>query len=273
MKLVLALGSAAIVIGSIVAMAARGGTPAPKDAPRASGVVSLTVENYGRPETERTTIKIAMPGLDKTPFDVDGKASHIDLFADDKGTDLKGTATADGLLDQVGVSSDAGKPMPVLTFRAFRAPAPGAKELVIKGKAVINAITKERELRQTVQLKPGIQIMKAPVDLRIKDVQHLASGEHRTILVLESRSDKTSGVDLINSKRVHGEFRMLGADGKEIDAEQMEYDCQCDFDGKCVVTITYALVKPAKSITFSLQYVEKTEPYTFPLNLRVAVGL
>ena len=195
----------------------------------------------------------------------DGKASTLDAFTDDRGTELVTEAArllktwADG---QSWVSDDGRSCL--FDILSMKTPSRRAQRVTIRGKMVfrcgLNGTTAEQA---NFVLEKGQRLKAGPAPMKITGVQR---GDDTTIFTLATKSS----IDAIARISFHG------PDGKEIDTELMD-KAVVGFMGETFYELTYCLKtkdpQRIDSVTARVRYYRKIEKLAVPVHLTVGLGL
>ena len=223
------------------------------------GKQSLT----GRRTGTALTLRVTRPG--KHLLGVDEKRCILETFTDDLGTDLVGESgrmLRTWLDGRVWASPDGRDCL--FEIVSLKTPARGARRLKLKTRMVLkcgrDGVTAEQtdfRLAKDSRLKVG------PAPMKVTGVQR---GEKTTIFTMSTKG---------STERIAA-IRFYGADGNQIDTQLIE-KAVVGFMGNTFYDWTYCLKtdKPMviESVTARVQYFNKVERITVPVEISAGVGL
>ena len=218
----------------------------------------------GRRPGTSVFVRIAKP--DKQIVSVDEKACKLAAFTDDKGTDLAKApksrspfgASWLGLGTDIG---DDGKTC-LIEIRSQGTPAAGARQLKIRASIVLRCggEVKTAEARD-VALAKGAKIAAGPVPMEISKV---SKGRGDAKLEIEIKSSKSF-------ETIKGLTFATGA-GKVI-KHRKTGSGRSGWGGKYTYTRTYLLYEEVRAVLVKVEYYDKIEKLSVPIDLTTGVGL
>lgn len=212
---------------------------------------------------------------DKTRFFTrfDKESARIELFTDQVGTDL----LKPSILNKagMGLSPSVSDDHHTATFsmRGPQTPAPGAKEIHLRGKVVVEiGVDEKTEEQKRLLLKIGSSVTVGPCPFKIKNIQ--AFGENSLQITLSSNKSH-SAIKTI-------EF--IGADGKKIKSRKtgqssmgwdknMTYDLYYSLTRDKETALKDAEKMIAELVTARITYFTKVDKLEVPIDVKVGLGL
>ena len=206
----------------------------------------------------RITIQVADPNA--TFLDLMDKECKVQSFTDDKGTGLANfgpfgafNTSSFNAIGEDGHSLN-------FTLSSKDIPAHGAKEILVKAKAVVlvGSDVKEAETKN-VSLAKDTAVKLGTIDAKISSAEKPKWGNKEGINVTFRASESFKSVKSL---------KFLGADGKEIESRRTGSSTM-----GTTHSVTYSLKAEVKTATIKVEYYSKTENVSVPLDLSVGVGL
>lgn len=117
-----------------------------------------------------TTVYFVVTEPDQTFIALDKKASKLQAFTDDKGTDLKAGAKTSGLNRWIDESIDKEGQKVTLTINSATCPAKGAKTATLKATAVLQAGQDEKTAQKPLAIKVGEKLDIAGLNLEVTSI-------------------------------------------------------------------------------------------------------
>lgn len=198
--------------------------------------------------------------------DVDTKASTLEAFTDEKGTDLtKRAQTGWGSrswLSWPEVGDDGHTASFGITSK--RVPAAGAKELHLKAAIVLRcgSAVKSAEVKG-LALKKGSALAAGSLKMAVKNVQDGGwGGDAKMTVELTSRQPLTPIRKLT----------FLAPDGKEI-KHRRQGSGSSSLGRTTTYTTSYALSRKVQTVTVRIEYYSKVQTLTIPVDVTTGLGL
>lgn len=213
-----------------------------------------------------TSVFVRIAKTDKRIIGIDEKACKLTRFADDKGTDLGGGAKSPrgpgaGWLGGKEIGPDPKTCL--IEIRSPKTPAPGAGRLEIEATISLRCGggAKTAEAKD-VALAKGAEIAAGPAGMKISRVTK-ARGAEAAVEVTVERSTTFEAVKSLS---------FAGASGKVIKHRKID-SAKSGRAGKYTYTRTYLLYGAPEAVSVKVEYYDKLEKLSVPLDLKTGVGL
>ena len=217
--------------------------------------------NWSRGTT--VVLMVSFPGGGMLKLDT--KASKLDKFADDKGTDLLkaagSTFNKSGFGTWPKISKDGKAAMLELVSAGL--PAKGAKEILASGTVVLKSATqKKTTVLKDVALKAGTKFTAGNVPFEITKAGKPSWGSDPLQVSVKTNADM-SGIASV---------RFLGPDGKEIPSRSG--GTWRSRSGKFLsISTSYVLKKKVDSATIEIEHWTDMKQTDIPFSVTVSLGL
>lgn len=208
-----------------------------------------------------THVYIEITDKTKNFLSFDDKASKLAAFTDDKGTDLtkikkKSWGRPNWLGSFPKITDD--KHGARFEIKSTVCPAKGATKVKIDATIVLLAGSGQKtETQEDVELKLDAKITIGPAPFTIDRIE-------------KGRGSWKRAVTLFTEKPVDGikSIKFYDADGKEIESKRTSRSTS-----NKNVSWTYSLKKKVDKATIKIEYYQKVEKITVPINISLGVGL
>lgn len=270
-KKMIALGCLFALILTAVGLQAQ---PSDKAPSISLEVVGLSLDRPEKPKSERsrfismnegTKIKFKVSCPDVTFLSLDEKASKVESFTDDKGTNLydsyaRGTFDLDSFR---GISKDGH----TLNFKVQSPdiPAKGAKEITLKASAIVTVGKDKKQAKAAnVSLAKDTAVTLGNIETKISKVGKPSWG---------SKKDTTLAVSFQANKSFDNIIDVVfeTPEGKKLKSRKVgsmsgmgtwRRDYHLEFEGEA-----------PEAVTIKTDYYAKTETLTIPIDKKITVGL
>jgi hypothetical protein len=218
--------------------------------------------SIGFEERAGTRINVVLSNPGKTMIAVDEKASKLEAFKDDLGTDLTKAKDAFGFggwVESFSFKASEKGDRALAVFNANGVPAAGAKTVTLKGTMSILCASGPKTLDHkdlALKIDPKNKIKVGDFTLTVE--QSFTAGD--LALKFESNSPNLKSVAFTT------------ADGKAITTNK-PLNSRFGINNKFTYYTTYNLRTKADTVNLTLTYYEKVEAVEFPVDLTVGLGL
>ena len=209
-----------------------------------------------------TSLWLRLTRPDKHFICLDEKASTLDAYADDKGTDLKPTAQrtywGKPIRGQVPDASHC-----VLEFQSSKIPAAGARTLAVKANVVMTCGVGEKSAEQKgVALKAGSPTTVGPVPMKVEKIRPSGWGKVKMTVELSGEKDEEMIKEVV----------FVGPDGEVVPSRKVG-SSRSRIGTKVNWRRSYGLHQKLETATVRIIYFERVETLAVPVEVTAGVGL